>query len=51
MTKPFLSICIPTWRISGSGVDYLNYSLNILAQQTFTNFEVVISDHSEDDFI
>ena len=51
MTKPFLSICIPTWGISGSGVDYLNYSLNILAQQTFTNFEVVISDHSEDDFI
>lgn len=47
-SKPFISVCIPTWGIKGSGIDYLDYSLNILAQQTFKDFDVVISDHSED---
>ena len=47
--KPFLSVCIPIWGIQGKGIDYLEYSFNILAQQTFKDFEVVLSDHSEDD--
>jgi len=46
INNTFLSICIPTWEINGYGVEYLNYSLNILAHQTFKDFEVVISDHS-----
>jgi glycosyltransferase involved in cell wall biosynthesis len=46
--KPFFSITIPTWGINGRGVEYLDHSLNIIAQQTFTDFEVIISDHSED---
>jgi hypothetical protein len=49
--KPFFSIAIPTWEINGKGVEYLEYSFNILAQQTFKNFEVIISDHSEDNNI
>ena len=48
---PFFSIAIPTWEINGKGVEYLDYSLNIIAQQTFTDFEVVISDHSQNDDI
>jgi glycosyltransferase involved in cell wall biosynthesis len=48
---PFFSVAIPTWGIQGKGVEYLEHSFNILAQQTFTDFEVVISDHSEDDDI
>ena len=49
--KPFFSVAIPTWGINGKGVEYLEHSFNILAQQTFTDFEVVVSDHSEDDEI
>ena len=48
---PFFSVAIPTWGIKGKGVEYLEHSFNILAQQTFTDFEVVISDHSEDNDI
>jgi len=49
--RPFFSIAIPTWGIKGKGVEYLEHSFNIIAQQSFTDYEVVISDHSEDDDI
>ena len=49
--RPFFSVAIPTWGIQGKGVEYLEHSFNILAQQSFTDYEVVISDHSEDDDI
>lgn len=49
--KPFFSVAIPTWGINGKGVEYLEHSFNIIAQQSFTDYEVVISDHSEDDDI
>jgi len=49
--KPFFSIAIPTWSINGKGTEYLEHSFNIIAQQSFTDFEVVVSDHSEDDDI
>jgi hypothetical protein len=32
--------------MKGKGVEYLNFSLNKLLDQTFTDFDVVISDHS-----
>jgi glycosyltransferase involved in cell wall biosynthesis len=51
MRRPFFSIAIPTWEINGKGVEYLDYSLNIIAQQTFKDFEVVVSDHSQNDDI
>lgn len=41
-----ISICIPTYEMKGKGVEYLEYSFNILYHQTFNNFEIVISDHS-----
>jgi hypothetical protein len=49
--KPFFSIAIPVWGIQGKGIDYLETNLSWLAHQRFEDFEVVISDHSEDDFI
>lgn len=48
---PFFSIAIPVWGIQGKGIDYLETNLSWLAHQRFEDFEVVISDHSEDDFI
>ena len=48
---PFLSICIPTWEVRGAGAGYLEHTFNILANQTFTNFNIIISDNSQDDSI
>lgn len=41
-----ISICIPTYEMNGKGVEYLEYSFNILYHQTYKDFEIVISDHS-----
>jgi dTDP-4-dehydrorhamnose reductase len=49
--KPFFSIAIPTYGYNGNGVEFLEFSLELLYSQTFKNFEVVISDHSTDDTI
>lgn len=49
--KKFFSVVIPCWDIKGKGAEYLDHSFNVLANQTFRNFEVVVSDHSEDDNI
>lgn len=46
-----ISICIPTYEMKGKGVEYLEYSFNILYSQTFQDFEIVISDHSIDNNI
>jgi len=46
-----ISICIPTYEMKGKGVEYLSYSFNILSNQTYKNFEVVISDNSKNDDI
>jgi glycosyltransferase involved in cell wall biosynthesis len=51
MSKPFFSIAIPTYEFNGKGVEYLNNSLKILSSQTFINFEVIISDHSNNNLI
>jgi hypothetical protein len=47
-TKPFFSIAIPTYEMKGHGEEFLNFSLQILSNQTFKDFEVVVSDHSKD---
>lgn len=44
-----ISICIPTYEMNDKGVEYLEYSFNILYHQTYKNFEIVISDHSIND--
>lgn len=50
MTKA-LSVCIPTYEMNGQGVAFLEHSFVILCEQTFKDFEVVISDHSKDNSI
>lgn len=49
--KPFFSICIPTYEMRGMGLDFLKFNLFALDKQTFKNFEIVISDHSQNDDI
>ncbi len=48
---PEISICIPTYEFKGKGVKYLADIFDSLRKQTFQDFDVVISDHSEDDVI
>jgi len=46
-----LSICIPTYEMGGKGKEMLKRNLDIFKIQTFKDFEVVISDNSENDEI
>jgi hypothetical protein len=48
---PALSIIIPCYEMHGKGDIHLARSLEMLAIQTWKNFEVVISDHSQNDII
>ena len=49
--NPFFSICIPTYAMKGLGASYLRSTFENFANQSFTDFEVVISDHSKDESI
>tara|TARA_R110002167_G_scaffold113347_1_gene286277 strand:- start:80 stop:763 length:684 start_codon:yes stop_codon:yes gene_type:complete len=46
-----ISVCIPTWGVNGDGGSLISELLSSLVLQTFTNFEVVISDHSNDTLV
>ena len=46
-----ISIAIPTYEMHGEGVQVLEFSFEKMKQQTFKNFDVVISDHSSNDDI
>ena len=46
MTK--ISIAIPTWETYGRGAEFLDDLLRTIEIQTFKDYEVCISDHSED---
>jgi len=48
---PEISICIPTYEFKGKGVKYLADIFDSLRKQTFQDFDIVISDHSEDNVI
>jgi len=48
---PFFSIAIPTYEYGGRGIEFLTYSFSKISEQTFKNFEVVVSDHSQNDEI
>lgn len=49
MTK--LSIAIPSYEMNGIGHQYLKECFDSILNQTFKDYEVVISDHSSDDDI
>jgi glycosyltransferase involved in cell wall biosynthesis len=49
--SPFFSICIPCYEMKGSGLDFLKFNFKTFKQQTFQDFEVIISDHSKNDEI
>lgn len=49
MTK--ISIAIPTWEFYGNGEQFLDDLFRTIEIQTFKDFEVVISDHSADDYL
>lgn len=42
-----VSICIPCYEMHGRGGDFLDFSLHKIRSQTHQDFEVVISDHSQ----
>lgn len=46
-----VSICIPTWEQYGRGVEFIKNNLEKISEQTYKDFEVVISDHSQNDEI
>ena len=46
-----ISICIPTYEMRGHGVAFLKQSFDILTNQTFKNFDVIVSDHAKVDVI
>jgi glycosyltransferase involved in cell wall biosynthesis len=50
-SKPLLSIAIPSYEAKGFGVIYLEKNFKILLDQTFQDFEIIISDNSKDDNI
>lgn len=44
-----ISVCIPTYSQQGKSKEYLTHSFNILALQSFKDFEVCVSDDSDND--
>lgn len=46
-----ISVCIPTWECGGRGSQFLTDLLESAKTQTFTDFEVCVSDHSVDDHV
>lgn len=46
-----VSIAIPCYEMQGKGVEFLNFSLDKIKNQTYKDIQVVISDHSLNDDI
>lgn len=46
-----ISICIPVYNMKNKGVEFLKQALESLQTQTNKDFEVVVSDDSEDNYI
>jgi hypothetical protein len=42
-----MSVCLPTYDMYGMGHIFLKHSFEILKRQSFTNFDIVISDYSK----
>ena len=48
---PDISIAIPTYEMKGIGNQYLSELFDTIKEQDYKNFEVCISDHSQDNSI
>jgi glycosyltransferase involved in cell wall biosynthesis len=48
---PRISIVVPVYEMRGRGVEFLNVLLRSVHQQTFNDYDIVISDNSVDDDI
>jgi glycosyltransferase involved in cell wall biosynthesis len=46
-----ISVVIPTYEYNGKAVYMLEKSMGSLLEQTYKNFEIVVSDHSKDDTV
>lgn len=49
--RKLVTVCIPTYEMGGVGHVFLRHSLDVLAAQTFRDFDVVVSDYSKDRLI
>lgn len=49
--QPKISICVPTYEMNGLGVPFLQELLQTIQQQTYKNYEIIISDQSINDNI
>ncbi len=49
--KTTLSVCIPTYELHGRAIEMLIRNFDMLLKQTWKDFEIVISDNSENDDI
>lgn len=47
----YLSIAIPTYEMKGLGSIYLRKNFDLLCSQTFKDFDIIVSDHSQTDEI
>lgn len=45
MTEPTVSICIPTYDANGAGPVVLNRLIQSIHEQSFTDYEIIVSDH------
>ncbi len=46
-----VNICIPTYEMHALGKEFLKKSFDVLCTQTFKDFEIIISDHSQNNDI
>lgn len=51
MSNKYVSIAIPAYEQGGKGVEVLEHNFHKLSEQTFQDFDVVVSDDSQDDGI
>src|SRR5271157_3670528 len=51
MIKELISICIPVYEMHNQGTIMLDRAIQSILSQTYTNWEVIISDHSIDEKI
>lgn len=46
-----ISIVIPAYEMHGCGAEFLSFSFDKLIEQTFKDFDIVVSDHSKDNAV